>query len=416
MAARTAGGKPVVYLHVGEPKSGTTFVQEVMWGNRDELARQGVLLPGAHPQDHFRANQDLREAPQSPDDPTGSYQGEWELLVKQAMQADRAAMISHELLAAATKQHAAKAIASLADAEVHVVLSLRDFDSLLPAEWQETVKHRNSMTWEQWIARVMKAPTKGKKPGQARWFWRVHDSIDLLGRGTQGIPPERVHIVTMPPPGSPPALLWERFASVIDVDPEPFDLGAARPNASLGLAEVEMLRRLNLALRDTEIGSWYYAVHVKERLAHGYLASRRGRLRPQMTPEQQAWARARCELVVEFLKSANYHIAGSLDDLLPREVSESATAARIPPEDVPLEDVVDAAIGSMAAVLRNRVTPPPLAPQELRLLDRGAAKVGASPRLKRWLRDVSTRNRLVRSMRVSAWRISERSRARRTQR
>ena len=409
-------GKPVVYLHVGEPKSGTTFVQEVMWGNRDELARQGVLLPGAHAQDHFRANQDLREARQSADDPTGSYRGEWPLLVKQAMQADRAAVISHELLSAATKEQAAKAIESLAGAEVHIVLSLRDFDSLLPAEWQETVKHRNSMTWDQWIGRVMKAPGKGRKPGQARWFWRVHESIDLLGRWTQGIPPERVHIVTMPPPGSPPGLLWERFASVINVDPEPFDLGAARPNASLGLAEVEMLRRLNVALKDSEIGGWYYAVHVKERLAHGYLASRRGRLRPQMTAEQQAWARARCERVVEFLKSSNFQIAGNLDDLMPREVSESAMANRMEPEDVPLEDVVDAAIGSMAAVLHNRVSPPPPAPQELRLLDRGAARVGASPWLKRWLRDVSTHNRVVRGMRVSAWRISERSRARRKQR
>src|SRR3954464_13914523 len=68
--------RPVVFLHIGEPKSGTTFVQQVMWSNRDQLARQGVLLPGAHAQDHFRANQDLREAPQPDDDPTGAYTGE----------------------------------------------------------------------------------------------------------------------------------------------------------------------------------------------------------------------------------------------------------------------------------------------------------------------------------------------------
>ena len=63
----TSNRRPVVFLHVGAPKSGTTFVQQVMWSNRDELARQGVLLPGAHAQDHFRANQDLREAPQAAD-------------------------------------------------------------------------------------------------------------------------------------------------------------------------------------------------------------------------------------------------------------------------------------------------------------------------------------------------------------
>jgi hypothetical protein len=167
-----------VYLHVGEPKSGTTFVQQVMWGNRDELARQGVLLPGAHAQDHFRANQDLRQAPQPPDDPTGSYAGEWDLLVKQALQTDRAAVISHELLAAATEEQAARAFETLAGAEIHVVVSLRDFASLLPAEWQETVKHRNRFTWEQWIKRVMTHDATSK-PGMARWFWRVHDTPDV---------------------------------------------------------------------------------------------------------------------------------------------------------------------------------------------------------------------------------------------
>jgi hypothetical protein len=70
---------PVVYLHVGEPKSGTTFLQQVMWGNRAVLAGQGVLLPGAHAQDHFRATQDLRGVPQAPEDPAGSYEGEWDL-------------------------------------------------------------------------------------------------------------------------------------------------------------------------------------------------------------------------------------------------------------------------------------------------------------------------------------------------
>jgi hypothetical protein len=41
-----------VFLHIGEPKTGTTFLQQVMWGNRAELAARGVALPGHHAQDH----------------------------------------------------------------------------------------------------------------------------------------------------------------------------------------------------------------------------------------------------------------------------------------------------------------------------------------------------------------------------
>ena len=413
----TTARRPVVYLHVGEPKSGTTFVQQVMWGNRDELARQGVLLPGAHAQDHFRANQDLREAPQPPDDPTGSYSGEWDLLVKQALQADRAAVISHELLAAATEEQAARGLASLAGAEVHVVVSLRDFESLLPAEWQETVKHRNQLTWEQWLNRVMSRPpnTPGKRAGKARWFWRVHDTPEVIRRWSQGVPAERVHVVTMPPPGSPPDLLWTRFAGVLGIDPAPFDLSTARANTSLGMAEVEMLRRLNVALGKDGVGTFFYAVNVKERLAHDYLANRSAALRPVLSDEAREWARGRCALVIASLREAGYDIAGDLDDLLPRR-PDGQRAREVGTDTVPAEDVLDAAIGSLATVLRNQFEPPPPTPQESRLVDIGSSRVTASPKMTRRLRALSNRHPAFARLRVWAWRKTERSRARRTSR
>jgi hypothetical protein len=401
---------PTVFLHVGEPKSGTTFVQQVMWGNRDVLARQGVLLPGLHPQDHFRANQDLREAPQSPDDPTGSWAGEWDLLAKQALRADRAAVISHELLAAATEEQAARAIASLDGADVHVVLSLRDFVSLLPAEWQETVKHRNRQTWEQWLSRVRSADLNSR-PGMARWFWRVHDTPDVLRRWTQGIAADRVHIVTLPPSGSPPELLWQRFASVLGVDAASADLRAARPNASLGLAEAEMLRRLNIALSKDSVSSYFYAVHVKEHLAHSYLAERPANRRPQLPPDIYEWAAQRCTVVVETLRGAGFDIVGSLDDLLPRSGYAAAADERV--NEAPADEVLDAAIGALATTLRNQYEPPPPAPQEGRLADLPATRVAVSPRIKRLIRDLSGRYPIIGRARVLAWRLTERARARR---
>src|SRR5580700_175589 len=118
-----------VFLHIGEPKTGTTFLQQVMWSNRAELAAQGVVLPGHHPQDHFRASQDLRGIEKRADDPAGSWAGEWEILAHQARQAPRAAVISHELLSALDAQQAGEAVRSLQPAEVHVVLTVRDMAS-----------------------------------------------------------------------------------------------------------------------------------------------------------------------------------------------------------------------------------------------------------------------------------------------
>lgn len=407
-AART--GRPVVYLHVGEPKSGTTFLQQVMWDNRAALARQGVLLPGHHAQDHFRANQDLREVRQADDDPAGSWAGEWDLLAAQAREAEHVAVISHELLAGATAAQAARAVASLAPAEVHVVLTIRDLASLMPAEWQETVKHRNRRGWHEWLEDVIDGPRQGRR-SRPRWFWRAHDTLDVLRRWTQGVPPERVHVITMPRRGSPPDLLWHRFASVLGVDPDSADTSGARANTSLGVAEVELLRRVNQAL-PREVPHWFYAPHVKERLAHEVLAARPnsgGRL--QLPTERQEWATERSERVIEELRASGYDLVGDLDELRPTPPSEPG----LDPRDVPAEDVLDAAVASLVALLcaeydRARARP------GLRdgLVAWGRDAVRSSSRVKRTVRQLTGSHGSVRRARILVWRWSERVRSRRS--
>ena len=43
------------FLHVGTAKSGTTFLQDLWWQQRDELRERGLLLPGTGRRDHFAA-------------------------------------------------------------------------------------------------------------------------------------------------------------------------------------------------------------------------------------------------------------------------------------------------------------------------------------------------------------------------
>src|SRR5262249_23421345 len=223
---------PRVILHIGEPKTGTTFLQQVMWRNRSELAAQGVVLPGHHPQDHFRASQDLRGIAKLASDPAGPWTGEGEILARQAQQAGRTAVSSHELFSAADEQQADRAVRSLLPAEVHVVLTVRDTATLLPAEWQETVKHRNARAWEDWLGDVI--DRESSDPGRRRWwFWRVHDTMAILSIWSRHLPAEHVHVITTPPRGSASGLLWQRFASLLGIDPGRVDLTPAPPNSSL---------------------------------------------------------------------------------------------------------------------------------------------------------------------------------------
>src|ERR1700689_4964336 len=116
-----------IYLHIGEPKTGTTFLQDALWANRARLAAQGLQLPGYSDRDHSRASRDLRETPRPASDPADPWTGEWDVLTRQALRGRRAAVISDELLAVCTARQADRAVRSLFPAEVHVVLTVRDF-------------------------------------------------------------------------------------------------------------------------------------------------------------------------------------------------------------------------------------------------------------------------------------------------
>ncbi|HEY1321108.1 MAG TPA: hypothetical protein VGF32_12705 [Streptosporangiaceae bacterium] len=401
-----------VFLHIGEPKTGTTFLQQVMWSNRAELAAQGVVLPGHHGQDHFRASQDLRGIEKLASDPAGSWTGEWDILASQARQAPRVAVISHELFAAAAAEQAGRALSSLAPAEVHLVLTVRDMASLLPAEWQETVKHRSTLGWEEWLSDVIDTESVASDRREF-WFWRVHDTMAILGIWARFLPPERIHVILTPPRGADNALLWRRFAGLIGVDPGSVDLSRARANTSLGLPEIEFLRRLNQALPD-EIPGWFYMWAVKEGVAHRALAARPREGRLVLPASREAWAKAEGETLAAALRAASYDVIGELGELLPAGAGEPSAS----PADQPADRVLDAAVTAAAAMIVNqyrkefpaaRTARKPAGPRGL--TGRVESAAGTSPWLKRAVRELSSRSRTVRRLRVMVWRTLERRRA-----
>ena len=408
----SARGLPRVFLHVGEPKTGTTFLQQVMWRNRSELAAQGVVLPGHHPQDHYRASQDLRGIPKLASDPAGSWTGEWDIVARQARQAPRVAVISHELFSAADPEQADRAVRSLQPAEVHIVLTVRDIATLLPAEWQETVKHRNGRGWEDWLEDVIDRESSSADRRQF-WFWRVHDTLAVLGIWSRLVPPEQVHVITTPVRGSGNALLWERFAALLGVDPGSVDLTRARPNASLGMAEVEFLRRLNQVLPD-EVPDWFYMWNVKEAVAHQALAARPRGSRLILPADRDAWAKEQAEILIAGLNDSRYDLVGELDELRPRAESQPYAS----PASQPAEQVLDAAVAAASALVvsQYRKAFPAAKPQPGSGGPRGLAArvestVASSPRLKRTVRELSSRSSAVRRLRILAWQVLERRRA-----
>lgn len=202
-------------LHVDLPKTGTSFLQRTLWQNKDLLARQGVREPMDSRAELFAAALHVRG--ESLDwDPTGYDPEEaWRRIVERSRAWSGTSVISSEWLCLSGRDRAQQALAALGD-DVHLVLTLRDLARQVPAEWQEGVKHGRRLSFSEYLECVLGG--RGR-PALRQRFWRAQDVLGVCDRWAVDLPPERVHLVTCPPPGTGPDVLWTRFADVLGIAP-----------------------------------------------------------------------------------------------------------------------------------------------------------------------------------------------------
>jgi hypothetical protein len=328
-----------VYLHIGLPKTGTTYLQTILWHNHEELRRQGLLVPGRSSRQHLWASGVVRE------DPNLARRHEeapesWSQLVAEVGAWPGVAVISHEFFAAASGEQALRAVAQLAPAEVHVVVTARDTLGLVTARWQELVKNGATTHIDGYPA------TESTDPAN-EWDWGTMDVADVLDRWGAGMPAERIHILTLPKASEPKETLWLRFAGLLGVDASRCDHSASQQNESLGVVEVELLRRINGDLEGfsspVNRGVW-----IRGYLAQGKLVPRRGE-KFWPSPERVKELRARGDEAVAAIRSRGYDVIGDLDDLLtPDNLPE-----RRHPDSVTDAEMLSVATATIAEMLKD---------------------------------------------------------------
>lgn len=302
-----------VILHVGTPKTGTSYVQDVLDRNKPVLADAGVLYPVERFDGHFLAALDLMRLP------WGGLEteavGTWDALAEQVNAWDGTSIISHEILATASRAQVRHALESLGHphTEIHVVLSVRDLVRQIPAEWQENVKHRRTLRYDTFLNRIRDPKRESRI---ASWFWGVQEIPAILERWGADLDPSRVHVVTVPKPGAPKTMLWERFAATLGIADIDLDLHAERANPSLGVPETALIRRIN-KMANTSIEPAFYRPLVRELLAHRTLSQRTRSARLSLPAEEWEWADQLSRAWIDELDSRGYDIVGDLKDLTP---------------------------------------------------------------------------------------------------
>jgi hypothetical protein len=301
-----------VLLHVGTPKTGTSYLQDVLFRNREQLAAAGSLYPADRFDAHFLAALDLMRMP------WGGLEaqaiGAWERLAASVRRSHGDAIISHEILATASRAQIGRALEGLGhgqETEVHLVLSVRDLVRQIPAEWQENVKHRAALSYGAFLDQIQDPRREGRIP---TWFWGVQEVPDILDRWGRDLPPDHVHVVTVPPVGGSPDLLWKRFVEAFGLDGIDLQLDGDRVNPSLGSAETTLLRRINRVANE-ELEPAYYRPLVRELVAHQTLSRRTTTPRLALPPDAYPWASGLEEAWIAEIRARGYDVIGDLDDL-----------------------------------------------------------------------------------------------------
>ncbi|MCY7399417.1 MAG: hypothetical protein LH477_00380 [Nocardioides sp.] len=306
----------VVHLHIGAPKTGTTYLQDRLMLNASQLARHGVVIPSQNrfvdtDVFHFRAALDLLD--QDWGGSAGHARGAWDTMVKRVRRADGNVVISHEILAGAKPDKIARAMNDLAGHEIQVVYSARDLGRQLPAAWQESIKQGRKWPFKRFLTKVERGQT---------WFRNAMDLPSVLANWGAKLPPERIHVVTVPHDRGPTGNeLWLRFCTAFGIDPSWAPLDSERDNRSLGIAETALLRKLN---RRLELGVWREPAYdnlIREMLAQEVLVSRKA-VAVRLPPDRYDFAEQQAEAWIDWIKDSGVHVIGDVDDLRPRRPAE----------------------------------------------------------------------------------------------
>ena len=334
-------------LHVGLPKTGTTYLQGLLADHRDQLREQGVLYPFLRPGGMFHAAVEVRGSHDKFGLDPAFIAGSWAALCDRARDHDGTTVISHEVLGGATEAELAGALAPLAGLEVHVIVTARDLGRQATAHWQEEVKLGDPRSFADFEREQFRADLPSGVAGERPHFWHAQDFAGALRRWSTSVPPERVHLVVCPPAGAPADTLWRRFADALGVGPGVLDASRSgdRVNASLGVTEIALLRGVNATLGGVLPPAEHTRV-VKRMFAERVLAARAGT--PPRTPEPlvalldevtRTWLRG--------VDAAGHPVHGDLVDLVPVPPPPQTPH----PDAVPAEDLLVLAVDALADLL-----------------------------------------------------------------
>ena len=341
-------------LHVGPQKTGSTALQFAMHDQREVLRRHGVVYPGPEPRPRYALGAGLGySTPRGGRRPSPKA---WkQLLAEVADPSARVVCVSHEAFGRATDAQIEETVAALGGPKPHVLAVARRYDRLLPSQWQQRVKARLTLSYDEWL-RIVLGPDA---PGDGVWrnVWVPHDTVALARRWAHVVGAEQVTVLVAD--DADRTILPTVVERMLDVPAGLLAPGDEVVNRSLTYSEVELLRALNLHFEEAGYSDESYHRLVNKGLIRTLVTSVRDPGDPSIPP-LPAWAweplAERSRDRVRGLDDLGVRVVGDPSTLLlpDRPSGETALTDDPFPLRVPFDIVARALVGLTDAAVRDR--------------------------------------------------------------
>ena len=338
-------------LHIGLPKTGTTALQSTARAKRQQLREHGVRYPGGG-MNHREAVSSLMGRRWGWIGPGAAVppMRHWDRLMAEVDADDQSRIwISHEFVSESDDATAQK-FADALGPRLHIAITLRPFSAILASSWQQYLKGGTVHTFEHWLSRVLaEQPDLEVTPS----FHLRNDQAGVVRRWASVVGPANVTAVVVDKAN--PTLLTDSFEQLFGL-PHGFlvdsSLGGLQKNRSMSWPESELLRGLNLALRDRDVDWSHYEKLLRNGAIARLLESRtptaaEGRVLLPGWAAERATARGRG--FADAIAASGVNVVGDLQVL----AAPLPGTADIPPApaEVPLDAATEALAGLLSAAL-----------------------------------------------------------------
>lgn len=253
--------KRTVHLHVGPAGAAADAIHGGLLEQRFALSAAGFHVPASSAYDALAIEIELCRTHREHGLRRSEVEGTWARLTREIWRSPRPALISIPGLAAAPPDGRALVFDALAGLKIHLVLTPPDPGTALTTAWRSAVRTGRRTSFAKFARRALDAQ---RTHDYAQQFHRTYDLTALLDAWAPRMKPQRVHVLTAPPPGSNDSggaagpVAWRRYAALLGLEPgdtPPAPIGALgadepipAPDPREIAAEVAVLRRVNRAL------------------------------------------------------------------------------------------------------------------------------------------------------------------------